>query len=104
MRMLRLVLATEHALFRAGLRCLLETVDGVKVVADTGSGREAVSLTKSHRPSVVLIEPDLSEFGGLEAIGQILQNSPDARVILVTSNGDSIRRGYSNERGSSRRR
>src|SRR5262245_61408478 len=89
MRMLRLVLATEHALFRAGLRCLLETVDGVKVVADTGSGREAVSLTKNHRPSVVLIEPDLSEFGGLEAIGQILQNSPDSRIIVVTSNGDA---------------
>jgi DNA-binding NarL/FixJ family response regulator len=89
MRMLRLVVATEHALFRAGLRCLLETVDGVKVVADTGSGREVVTLSKSHRPSVVLIEPDLLEVGGLEAIGQIRSHSPESSIIVVTSNGDS---------------
>jgi DNA-binding NarL/FixJ family response regulator len=89
MRTLRLVLATEHSLFRAGLRCLLETVDGVKVVADTGSGREAVSLSKSHHPSVVLLESDLAEIGGLEAIGQILMSSPDSRIILVTPNGDA---------------
>ena len=88
MRTLRLLLATEHTLFRAGLRCLLETVDGVKVVADTGSGREAVSLSKSHQPSVVLLESDLTEMGGLEAIGQIRATSPESRVILVTANGD----------------
>ena len=88
MRMLRLVLATEHALYRAGLRCLLETVDGVKVVADTGSGREVVALSKSHRPSVVLLEPDLAEAGGFEAINQIMTSSPDSQVILVMSNGD----------------
>jgi DNA-binding NarL/FixJ family response regulator len=89
MRMLRLLLATEHALYRAGLRCLLERVDGVKVVADTGSGREAVSLSKNHRPAVVLIETDLAEVGGLEAIGQILSSSPDSRVILVMADGDA---------------
>ena len=89
MRMLRLVVATEHALFRAGLRCLLESVDGVKVVADTGSGRELIALSKSHRPSVVLIEPELSEVGGLEAIGQIRTLSPESTVILVAPNGDS---------------
>jgi len=88
MRILRLLLATEHSLYRAGLRCLLETVDGVKVVADTGSGREAVALTKNHRPSVVLLEQDLAEVGGLEAIGQILTTSPESRVIMVMSNGD----------------
>src|SRR5688572_24117568 len=87
MRMLRLVVATEHTLFRAGLRCLLESVDGVKVVADTGSGRELIALSKSHRPSVVLIEPDLSEVGGLEAIGQIRALSPESTVILMAPNG-----------------
>src|SRR5262245_32687446 len=88
MRMLRLVLATEHPLFRAGLRCLLES-EGVKVVADTGSGREAVSLSRSHRPTVVLMEPDLAEVGGLEAIGQIHTSSPDSRIIVLMSNGDA---------------
>lgn len=88
MRMLRLVLATEHSLYRAGLRCLLETVDGVKVVADTDSGREVVNLAKSHRPSVVLMEPDLAETGGLEAITQIQSSSPESSIIMLLSNGD----------------
>jgi DNA-binding NarL/FixJ family response regulator len=88
MRTLRLVLATEHSLFRAGLRCLLETVDGVKVVADTGSGRDVVTLARSHRPSVVLIEPDLAESGGLEAIGQIQSSSPESSIIMMLTNGD----------------
>jgi DNA-binding NarL/FixJ family response regulator len=88
--MLRLVLATEHSLYRAGLRCLLETVDGVKVVAETGSGREVVTLSKSHRPSVVLLEPDLEETSGFDAIGQIHSSSPESRIILlVMQNGDS---------------
>src|SRR6185295_1772835 len=89
MRTLRLVIATEHTLFRAGLRCLLETVDGVKVVADTGNGREAISLSKNHHPSVVLLESDLAEVGGLEAIGQIRTTSPESSVIFVTANGDA---------------
>jgi len=88
MKTLRLVLATEHSLFRAGLRCLLEGLGRVKVVAETGSGREAVVLAKNHRPSLVVIESDLSELNGLEAMSQILHWSPGSRIILVASNGD----------------
>jgi DNA-binding NarL/FixJ family response regulator len=88
MKTLRLVLATEHNLFRAGLRCLLEGLGRVKVVAETGSGREAVVLAKNHRPSLVVIENDLSELNGLEAMTQILHFSPNSQVVLVSSNGD----------------
>jgi len=88
MRTLRLVLATEHSLFRAGLRCLLEGLGRVKVVAETGSGREAVVLAKNHRPACIVIESDLQELNGLEAMTQILHWSPQSRVILVASNGD----------------
>jgi DNA-binding NarL/FixJ family response regulator len=101
MRTLRLVLATEHSLFRAGLRCLLETVAGVKVVGDTGSGREAVNLAKSHHPSVVLMESDLAEMGGLEAMGQIKSTSPESQVILVAANGDPRLESRAMESGAS---
>src|SRR5436190_4381141 len=88
MKTLRLLLATDHSLFRAGLRCLLEGLGRVKVVAETGSGREAVVLAKNHRPGLVVIESDLQELNGLEAMSQILHWSPNSRVILVASNGD----------------
>jgi len=88
MRTLRLVLATEHPLFRAGLRCLIEGLGRVKVVGETGSGREAVMLAKNHRPGVVVIENELDELNGLEALSQILHWSPESRVIMISGNGD----------------
>jgi len=88
MKTLRLVLATEHSLFRAGLRCLLEGLGRVKVVAETGSGREAVVLAKNHRPGLVVIESELAELNGIEAAAQILHWSPRSRVLVVASNGD----------------
>jgi DNA-binding NarL/FixJ family response regulator len=89
MKTLRLVLAAEHALFRAGLRSLLESSEGIRVVAETGSGREAVVLAKSHRPGLVLIENELSEINGLEAMAQILHFSPRSRVIVLSGDGDT---------------
>jgi DNA-binding NarL/FixJ family response regulator len=88
MKTLRLVLAAEHALFRAGLRSLLESGEGIRVVAETGSGREAVVLAKHHRPGVVLLENQLAEISGLEAMAQILHFSPRSRVILLSRDGD----------------
>jgi len=88
MRTLRLVLATEHPLFRAGLRCLIEGLGRVKVVGETGSGREAVALARNHRPGVVVIQNELDELNGIEALGQILHWSPGSRVIMISGNGD----------------
>jgi DNA-binding NarL/FixJ family response regulator len=88
MRMLRLVLATEHPLFRAGLRCLIEGLGRVKVVAETGSGREAVALAKTHKPGVIVIQDELGEINGLEALTQILHWSPRSRVIMISGNVD----------------
>jgi DNA-binding NarL/FixJ family response regulator len=88
MKTLRLVLATDHSLYRAGLRCLLEGLGRIKVVAETGNGREAVVLAKSHRPGLVVLESELAELNGIEAMSQILHFSPLSRVIMVASNGD----------------
>jgi DNA-binding NarL/FixJ family response regulator len=97
---LRLVLATDHTLFRAGLRCLLEGLGRVKVVAETGSGREAVVLAKNHRPGLVVIESELAELSGFEAMAQILHWSPSSRVIMVASDGDDKAESRAREAGA----
>jgi DNA-binding NarL/FixJ family response regulator len=101
MRMLRLVLATEHPLFRAGLRCLIEGLGRVKVVAETGSGREAVAMAKAHKPGVVVIQNELGEINGLEALTQILHWSPRSRVIVISGNGDEKLESRAIEAGAS---
>lgn len=88
MRMLRLVLGAEHTLFRAGLKALLQQVDGVKVAGETGNGREAVVMTRNLNPSVVILDADLSELSGLEAAVQILHFSPKSRIIMMVPPGD----------------
>ncbi|HVE38470.1 MAG TPA: response regulator transcription factor [Planctomycetota bacterium] len=100
MKTLRLVLATDHSLFRAGLRCLLEGLGRVKVVAETGNGREAVVLAKSHRPGLVVIESELAELNGIEAMSQILHFSPMSRIIMVASDGDDKAEARAREAGA----
>lgn len=101
MKTLRLVLATEHALFRGGLRCMLEGLDRVKVVAETGNGREAVVLAKRHRPGIVVLESELAELNGIEAMQQILHFSPESRVIMVASNAEDKLESRARESGAS---
>ena len=51
---IRVLLADDHALFRAGIRSLLQTLDGIEIVAEASNGREALDLCKMHHPDVVL--------------------------------------------------
>lgn len=81
---IRVFLADDHALFRAGLRMLLEQMTGVEVVGEAGDGREAVQLIKQIRPNVVLMDISMSGLNGLEATAQVSQECPDVRVIVLS--------------------
>jgi DNA-binding NarL/FixJ family response regulator len=89
MRMLRLVLAAEHNLFRAGLKALLNQVSGVKVVGETSNGREVVVLARNLKPAVVLLDYELSQLNGLEAAVQILHFSPTSRIVMMLPDANS---------------
>lgn len=58
----------DHKLFRAGIRSLLQTVEGVEVVAEAGDGREGLRLIKTHRPDVVLMDIMMTGLNGLVAL------------------------------------
>jgi DNA-binding NarL/FixJ family response regulator len=81
---IRLLLADDHNLVRAGLRALLHGVAGVEVVAEAHNGREAVRLVGELRPDVVLMDIAMSELNGLEAAGQIAREFPGVRVIMLS--------------------
>jgi len=63
----RVLLADDHALVRAGIRALLEGLEGVTVVAEAGNGGEVLELARKHRPDVVLLDISMPGLGGLEA-------------------------------------
>jgi len=78
------VIADDHALFRDGLRSLLEA-RGVNVVAEAGNGREAIEAARTHRPDVVLMDLTMPVMGGLEAIRLLSAELPEVKVVVLTA-------------------
>lgn len=79
-----LVLADDHALVRAGVRALLGAVRGIAVLAETGSGREAVKLAAALKPDVVLMDIMIPDLNGIEAAARIVAGTPGARVVVLS--------------------
>jgi len=80
----RVLLADDHALVRAGIRALLEGLEGVAVVAEAGNGGEVLELARKHRPDVVLLDISMPGIGGLEASAQLKQELPEVRVVMLS--------------------
>jgi len=82
---LRVLVADDQALVRAGFRMIL-TADGIDVVAEAVNGVEAVDAVRRHRPDVVLMDIRMPELDGLEATRRILTGTADEpRVIILTT-------------------
>jgi len=81
---IRLILADDHTLVRAGIRALLEKLPGVEVVGEAGDGREVLKLVKLHRPDVVLMDISMPGLNGLEAATRMAGEFPEVRVIILS--------------------
>ena len=80
----RVLLVDDHALVRAGIRALIDTIDGVEVVAEAGNGREALHEVEKFAPDLVLLDLTMPEMSGFEVLEQIVERSPQVRVIILT--------------------
>ncbi len=82
--MIRILLADDHAMFRAGIRVLLELQEDFQVVSEAVDGRDAVRKALEIRPDVVLMDIAMPGVDGLAACGEIRAALPGTRVILLT--------------------
>jgi DNA-binding NarL/FixJ family response regulator len=85
---IRVLIADDHLLVRAGIRALLEQHPDVEVVAEASNGREALKLIRKHKPNVVLMDIAMPELNGLEAIRQLSQESAETRSIILSMYSD----------------
>lgn len=94
MSSLRLVLADDHTLVRAGMRALLSELPGIEVVGETGDGREALRLVRERKPDIALIDISMPGLNGLDVAARIRHDYPATSVIIVSMHGDdeSVRR------------
>lgn len=81
---IRVLLVEDHALVRAGIRSLLQNLEGIEVVAEAGTGREASRLVELHQPDVVLMDIVLPDTNGLEVAAAVVKRFPQTRVIILS--------------------
>jgi DNA-binding NarL/FixJ family response regulator len=81
---IRIILADDHPVVRAGIRETLKAVPGVEIVGEVGDGREAIELVKSTRPDMVFMDISLPGLNGLEAAERIIKAFPEVRVIILS--------------------
>lgn len=84
MKSIRVILADDHTLVRAGIRALLERLPGVEVVGEASDGREVMDLVKVHQPDVVLMDIGMPGLNGLEATKRMVREFPSVRVIILS--------------------
>ena len=82
--MIRTLLADDHALFRQGLKSLLESEPDIRVIGEAQTGREAIRYAAETRPDVILLDIQMPELDGVKATQSILEIDPTASVIILT--------------------
>lgn len=84
MKPLRVVLADDHALVRAGIRSLLERMPGVEVVGEADNGLDALALIGAHQPDLALIDIAMRGLNGFEVATRVVRDWPEVRVIILS--------------------
>ena len=85
---IRILITDDHAVVREGLRTLISTEPGMKVVGEAANGLEAVQMACELNPDVILMDMAMPRMGGLEAIRKIKEECPDSRILVLTSFSD----------------
>ena len=88
MKPIRVLLADDHKLMRAGIRSLVKELPNVEVVGEATNGREAVDLVETLHPDIVLMDIMMPDMNGLDATMAIVAKFPKARVIILSMNAN----------------
>jgi len=83
-RKIRVVLADDHPIVRAGIRSELERIPGVVIVAEANDGRSAISIVETHQPDVVFMDISMPGLNGLEAASRINKAFPSVKIVILS--------------------
>ncbi|MEU6927931.1 response regulator transcription factor [Streptomyces sp. NPDC046385] len=87
-RHIRVVIADDEPLIRAGIRMILTSDPEIEVVAEAANGREAVDLARAHAADVLLLDIQMPVLDGLSALPELRRSAPSTRVIVLTTFGE----------------
>jgi DNA-binding NarL/FixJ family response regulator len=93
MKQIRILTVDDHPLLRQGIAAVIQGEKDMLVVGEASNGREAIQMFRSHRPDVTLMDLQMPDLNGIDAIVTIRQEYPQARIIVLTTyEGDALAR------------
>ena len=88
--MIRVLSADDHPLLRGGIAALIGNQTDMEVVAEASDGREALEQFREHRPDITLMDLQMPRMNGIDAIGAIRAEFPEARIIILTTHAGDV--------------
>lgn len=88
MSIIRILIADDHAIVREGLRTLIRSQSGMKLVGEASDGSQVVEKARALQPDVIVMDLVMPRKDGLEAIKEIMDKNPQARILVLTSYGE----------------
>jgi DNA-binding NarL/FixJ family response regulator len=82
---IRILIVDDHAVLREGLTMIVESQPDLQVVAETGSGKQAIALFEQHAPDIMLLDLGLPDVHGVDVIRALRAKHPEARIIVLTT-------------------
>lgn len=82
---IRVLITDDQAIVRKGIQALLATEPNIEVAGEAENGKEAIRQVEKLKPDVILMDLQMPEMGGIEAIGHITSGNPKARILVLTS-------------------
>ena len=86
--MIRVILADDHTVVRRGLKAVLGTAKDIEVIGEAKNGREAIALVERFKPDVLVMDLDMDEMGGTDALKEIIAKKLSARVLILTMHAE----------------
>ncbi|MCF8266124.1 MAG: response regulator transcription factor [Melioribacteraceae bacterium] len=84
----RIIIADDHPMFRAGVRIELEKIENLEIIGETGNGKDALKLIKEHSPDVAILDFQMPEMNGLEITAQLKKEKNTVKIILLTMHNE----------------